>query len=316
MSRNRTAFPSSNIARPIMTHVLTLVAGAANGPLTDDQIAKARDAVATLGVATGDLVWLADDLACDLMIGDCDEEQIDAVVSSVLAAHAIDSFVQPVAGRRKQLLLADMDSTIIAEESLDELAGYVGIKDKIAAITARAMAGELDFEAAITERVGLLKDLPVSAIEEAVAAMTINPGAAELVATMRANGATCMLVSGGFEHFTGAVSVKLGFNGHQGNRLEIADDKMTGRIDGPIRDQHAKLKTLNETARSLKLSLDQTMTVGDGANDVPMLMAAGSGVAYYGKPIARESARFRIQHSDLSALLYLQGYKQTEFKTG
>jgi phosphoserine phosphatase len=298
-----------------MTHVLTLIAGPKNGPLTRDQIRQAQTALDPLGIDAGDAKWLADDLACDVMLGPCDGDQVEAAVTTALGDAAIDCFAQPVEGRRKQLLLADMDSTIIAEESLDELAAYVGIKEQIAAITARAMAGELDFEAAITERVGLLKDLPEIAIHKAVEAMTINPGAAELVATMRSNGATCLLVSGGFEHFTGVVAAKLGFNGHQGNRLEIADGKMTGRISGPIRDQESKLKTLRETARSLKLSMEQTITVGDGANDVPMLMAAGSGVAYYGKPIARESARFRVQHSDLTALLYLQGYRQAEFKT-
>lgn len=296
--------------------VLTLVAGPDNGPLDRDHIKQVQIALEPLGIATGDVTWLAPELACDIQLEACDADQVEAAVEQALRKTQIDIFAQPVEGRRKSLLLADMDSTIIAEESLDELAGYLGLKDKIAAITARAMAGELDFEAAVTERVGLLAGLPESAILEAVDEMTINPGAKELVATMKAHGATCLLVSGGFEHFTGAVAAQLGFDDHQGNQLEIADGKMTGKIAGVIRNQQAKLDKLNEMAASLGLPLTAAMTVGDGANDVPMLQAAGAGVAYHAKPVAAKAARFRVSYSDLSALLYIQGYKRDEFATG
>ena len=293
--------------------VLTLVAGAHNGPLTRDHVKQVQTALDPLGVATGEVIWLAEEKACDIELEACDVDQVEAAVEQALSRTQIDIFAQAKEGRRKSLLLADMDSTIIEEESLDELAGFLGLKDKIAAITARAMAGELDFEAAVTERVGLLAGLPESDILEAVGQMTINPGAKELVATMKANGATCLLVSGGFEHFTGAVAEQLGFDDHQGNQLEIKDGKMTGKIAGTIRNQQAKLDKLNEMAVSLCLPLSATMSVGDGANDVPMLQAAGSGVAYYGKAVAEAAARFRVKHSDLATLLYIQGYRQEEF---
>ncbi|MEO0392369.1 MAG: phosphoserine phosphatase SerB [Pseudomonadota bacterium] len=297
------------------SHVLTLVADAQGAPLTRDHIKQVEAALDPLAIATGDVDWLAPERACDIALDACDPDQVEAAVTQALARATIDCFAQPVDGRRKSLLLADMDSTIIAEESLDELAGYLGLKDKIAAITARAMAGELDFEAAITERVGLLTGLPETSIFDAVDEMTINPGAATLVATMKAQGARCLLVSGGFEHFTGAVAAKLGFDEHQGNRLEIKDGKMTGQIEGAIRDQDSKLATLNATAVAMSLPLSAAMTVGDGANDVPMLKAAGAGVAYHAKPVAAAAARFRINHSDLSSLLYIQGYMRSEFVT-
>jgi phosphoserine phosphatase len=293
--------------------VLTLVSGSDEMPLNRDIIKAVEISLDRLGVQLGELSWLAEGKACDILFGSGDPDQIEAALERALDGFPVDCFAQPIEGRRKNLLLADMDSTIIAEESLDELAGHLGLKDHIAAITARAMAGELDFEAAVRERVGLLKGLPETDIARTVSVMTINPGARELVATMKANGATCLLVSGGFEHFTGAVAEMLGFDGHFGNRLGILDGKMTGEVEGAIRDQHSKLTTLRETASSLRLSLDQTMTVGDGANDVPMLQAAGAGVAYHAKPVAQQAARFRVRHGDLTALLYLQGYRQQDF---
>ena len=295
-----------------MDHVLTLVAPAAADPISPSLIHRIGDALSRLGITVGGVDWLAAERACDIAFGDGDSDQVEAAVLHLLDGDAIDVFAQPLAGRRKALLLADMDSTIIAEESLDELAGFLGLKDRIAAITARAMAGELDFEAAVRERVGLLAGLPETAILETVANVTINPGAAALVATMKAHDATCLLVSGGFEHFTGAVAAQLGFDGHSGNRLEIVDGRMTGQVDGAVRDKNTKLQTLNEAAASRQLSLEQTMTVGDGANDVPMLQAAGAGVAYHAKPVANEAARFQVRHGDLTALLYLQGYRQEQ----
>lgn len=295
-----------------MDHVLTLVAPAAADPISPSLIHRIGDALSRLGITVGGVDWLAAERACDIAFGDGDSDQVEAAVLHLLDGAAIDVFAQPLAGRRKALLLADMDSTIIAEESLDELAGFLGLKDRIAAITARAMAGELDFEAAVRERVGLLAGLPETAILETVANVTINPGAAALVATMKAHDATCLLVSGGFEHFTGAVAAQLGFDGHSGNRLEIVDGRMTGQVDGAVRDKNTKLQTLNEAAASRQLSLEQTMTVGDGANDVPMLQAAGAGVAYHAKPVANEAARFQVRHGDLTALLYLQGYRQEQ----
>ncbi|MBV6632081.1 MAG: phosphoserine phosphatase SerB [Alphaproteobacteria bacterium] len=292
------------------THVLTLVA---HQSLYKGEVERVTDSLKGLDISIGEIEWLAADKACDIYFERGQEGEVERAAEQALQGAKVDCFAQVAEGRRKSLLLADMDSTIIAEESLDELAGFLGLKEKIAAITARAMAGELDFEAAVTERVGLLEGLAESAILEAVDEMTINPGAKELVATMKANGAECYLVSGGFEHFTGAVAAQLGFDGHQGNRLEIADGKMTGRISGEIRNQEAKLVTLKEKALALGIDLAATMTVGDGANDVAMLQAAGAGVAYHAKPVAAAAARFRVQHTDLSSLLFIQGYKAVDF---
>lgn len=220
----------------------------------------------------------------------------------------IDLIFQPLTHRRKKLLIADMESTIITCECLDELAELIGIRDKIAAITARAMNGELDFEAALRERVALLKGLPESALQKVYdEKVRLMPGAKELISSMKANGAYCMLVSGGFDFYTSRIAAQLGFDEHRSNRLEIENGVLTGRVLDPILGKEAKLEALKETCAKRHIAIEDTLAVGDGANDLPMLLAAGLGVAYHAKPSVRAQAKARIDHADLRALLWAQG---------
>ena len=215
--------------------------------------------------------------------------------------------------RRKKLLVADMDSTIINVECLDELADIAGLKPKIAAITERAMRGELEFEAALKERVGMLKGLPLSALERTYAErVRLNPGARSLLATMRANGAHTMLVSGGFGYFTRRVAEAAGFHAERGNTLLDDGEYLTGEVAAPILGRQAKLEALEEAVAHLNIDFAETMAVGDGANDLVMIQRAGLGVAYHAKPVVAEAASAAINHNDLTALLYLQGYSDDE----
>ena len=220
----------------------------------------------------------------------------------------IDMIVQPVEAREKKLIVADMDSTMITVECIDELADYAGIKPQIAAITERAMRGELDFAAALHARVALLKGLDEAMIDRCRAErVRIMPGAKALVGTMRARGAEAVLVSGGFTRFTGPVAAEIGFNRAVANVLEIADGKLTGRVAGPIVDAQRKRHELEAAMARLSILPDYILAVGDGANDVPMIEAAGLGVAYHAKEKTRAAADAEIVHGDLSVLLYAQG---------
>lgn len=219
--------------------------------------------------------------------------------------------------RRKRVLIADMDSTIITCECLDELADMAGLKAKVSAITERAMKGEIEFEGALRERVGLLKGLPLDALERVwKERVKLMAGARELVATMKAHGAYTLLVSGGFTFFSARVAEAVGFDEHRANVL-IDDGKcLTGEVREPILGRAAKLEALNETRERLGLAHNDILAVGDGANDLPMIQCAGLGVAYRAKPVVAEAARARIDHNDLTALLYLQGYRAAEFVSG
>jgi phosphoserine phosphatase len=236
-----------------------------------------------------------------------------------IAPHPIDVNILPDGpDRRKRLLIADMESTIIEQEMLDELGDFIGARARIEEITARAMRGELDFEAALDERVGLLKGLDAGVLDEVAKRITLMPGAETLVRTMKANGAYCALVSGGFTVFTARVAQQLGFDEHRANTLEIADGKLTGRVVRPILGREAKLTALNELTAKLGLQPSQTLAVGDGANDLAMLGAAGLGVAFRAKPKVREAVSVMpngavVTHGDLTALLYLQGYRHEDF---
>jgi phosphoserine phosphatase len=225
----------------------------------------------------------------------------------------LDINLVTTAKRRKKLLLADMDSTIINVECLDELADMAGLKPQITAITERAMRGELEFEAALRERVGMLKGLTLDALERTYAErVRLNPGAKTLLATMRANGAHTMLVSGGFGYFTQRVAQAAGFHAERGNTLLDDGAHLTGEVATPILGREAKLQALEEAAATLQIGLDETLAVGDGANDVAMIQKAGLGVAYHAQPVVAEAADASIQHNDLTALLYLQGYSDDE----
>jgi phosphoserine phosphatase len=235
-----------------------------------------------------------------------------AVIHAALDAAPVDAVVTPTANRRKRLLIADMDSTIVTTETLDELAAHAGLHDRVAAITRRSMNGEIDFASALRERVGLLRGLPLDALAQTWAATSLMPGAAELVATMRAHGATTALVSGGFTYFTGRVADQIGFHVHRANTLLDDGAALTGEVGEPILDRAAKLETLQELAAARGLDMADCLAVGDGANDLAMIRAAGLGVAFHAKPIVSAEARVRIDHCGLRALLFMQGYTAAE----
>lgn len=259
-------------------------------------------------------VFLSPGFAFDLPV----ENGAALVAARNLAGNApLDINLLATGNRRKKLLVADMDSTIINVECLDELADMAGLKPQIAAITERAMRGELEFEAALRERVGMLKGLELSALQRAYdARVRLNPGAKNLLATMRAHGAHTMLVSGGFGFFTKRVAEAAGFHEERGNILLDDGASLTGKVGEPILGRAAKLEALESGAKSLGIDLSQTLAVGDGANDLAMIQAAGMGVAYHAKPVVAAAAGAAIQHNDLTALLYLQGYSDSEIVTG
>lgn len=297
-----------------MDNILTLLTSPTAASLAPGDVQLAAVAITENGGNVGDADWLAPSIACDFPFANIAEKDAANVVRAALGTKPIDIAAQAAAGRRKKLLVADMESTIIENEMLDELAAACGIGDAIGDITARAMAGELDFEAAIRARVEMLKGLDTSALDDSLAAIRITSGAATLVATMRANGAYCALVSGGFRFYTEWVRERLGFDYDQSNQLEILEEKLTGNVLDPILGRDAKREALQRLAAEQGISTDAAITVGDGANDLAMLEAAGLGVAFHAKPVVAESADARIDHGDLTALLYLQGYHQKEFR--
>lgn len=260
----------------------------------------------------GDVVWLSPDEAAEFDMPEVPGRRWE--VWADLQGQGVDLLVQATEGRRKKMLLADMDSTMIEQECIDELAEVAGVGAYVRAITARAMNGELDFEAALLERVALLRDLPERVIGEVLASrISYMPGGAALVATMRANGAYCALVSGGFTAFTGAVADRLGFDENRANTLLTEDGRLLGDVARPILGREAKVQALAEISARLGISEAEVIAVGDGANDLGMLGRAGAGVALHAKPSVAAQCDLRINHGDLTALLYVQGYAREEF---
>ena len=273
------------------------------------------------------LGWLAPGIAMDIPFLIDDAEAAGAAeerallkdlagdLREIIGTAPVDVVIQPHQGRRKKLLIADMDSTVIGQECIDELADYAGLKGRVAAITERAMRGEIEFAPALRERVGLLKGLPAAVIDTVIdERIRPTPGASTLVATMRANGAYTCVVSGGFTAFTSRIAAMIGFDEQHANTLLTgADGKLTGAVADPVLGREAKLHTLVALRERFRLSREETLAVGDGANDIPMIEAAGLGVAFHGKPAIREIAAACIDHGDLTALLYAQGYRREEF---
>ena len=287
-----------------MSHFLTLVADRAAAPLSRALIKQVQDA-------------LGANQAVILSEGEAVEWRLDAPpdmerVRLAIGNSPVDAIATPAENRRKRLLVADMDSTIVTGETLDELADFAGIKDRVAAITRRAMNGEIDFKAALRERVAMLKGLPVEALCRVWERVQMTDGARELVATMRANGAMTALVSGGFDFFTSRIATELGFDVHQANRLLDDGVTLTGLVAEPILDRDAKLNALLTLRERRGLAPVDTLAVGDGANDLDMLRAAGLGVAFRAKPIVAAEAHARVDHAGLRALLFAQGYTAPE----
>lgn len=293
-----------------MAFVATLVANPSNPALTPALAERAAAAVDASG-----LYWLADGIACDIALRDgFDASEQEAVLRGTLAGEPIDIIVQEAETRRKKLLIADMDSTMIGQECIDELAAEVGLKEKVAAITARAMNGEIAFEPALIERVALLRGLPLTVVDDVIARrITLTPGGTELVATMKAKGFYTALVSGGFTVFTGPVAKTIGFDENRANVLIVEEGTLTGEVAEPILGKQAKVDALIDITGRLGISTDDAMAVGDGANDLGMIQLAGSGVALHAKPVVSAQAKIRIDHSDLTALLYIQGYRKSDF---
>lgn len=298
-----------------MTLVATLIAGGADQPLMERAIALAGSALRDAGARLSPPDWLSPHEAVDIAFEGLDIEGAQDRLTSALEALPLDHAVQAAAARPRRLLVADLESTIIGQEMLDELADAAGMGPHIKDITARAMAGELDFAASLKERVGLLAGQSESLLDRVAERMSLNPGAVTLIATLRRQGCHTALVSGGFTRFARPIADRCGFDSVVANELLIDQGRLTGTVAEPLLDRDAKLQTLKRRAQELGITVDQTCAIGDGANDAAMLEVAGLGVAYRPKPPARAAANAALDHGDLTAVLYLQGIPRSAFVT-
>jgi phosphoserine phosphatase len=287
---------------------MTVIAGPRAGDFLPDLVPALAASLPLAGVPD----WLAPGMACDLFLTGVTARAAEATARQAIGGAAIDVLVQPAAGRRKRILVADLESTIIENEMLDELADFVGRRAEVAEITRRAMNGELDFAAALAERVELLKGLPEAVLDEAASRIRLMPGARALLLTSRAAGVRTALVSGGFTVFAERVAAELGFDRVIANRLDIAAGRIAGTVAEPIVTRDTKRDALLTLAAECALPRSATLAVGDGANDLPMIEAAGIGIAFRAKPAVAAVARWRIDHASLTALLYAQGYRREE----
>jgi len=291
-----------------MDFVITLIADSNRLRLPQAFVDSMAQVLAMQDVTVSKTTWLKEGVAVDLFVQHSAADTLDAIVQEAIRGYHFDAIVQPVAARRKKLLVADMESTMVDVECLDELAKYVGLEKKISAITERAMNGEIDFTQAITERVGLLKGLPESALQEVMdKKVKPMPGAEALMRAMKKSGAYTLLVTGGFDFFAARIAKMLGFDEYRANQLEIADGKLTGNIIPPILEKDAKLAAMQETCKKRGIKPEEVLAIGDGANDLPILLAAGLGVAYHAKPTVRTQAKARINHCNLSSLAFALG---------
>lgn len=295
--------------------VVTLVA-ARLGDLAPAVEHKAAGLIKDQGVERVRIDTLAAGRAADFILSGLRDDLSGRIYKALSAVFdRLDIFIQPHDGyRKKRLLLADMDATIVEGETLDDLAAVLNLKDQIAPVTAQAMRGDIDFAAALHARVALLKGQDASVLFRIMGDIRISRGAATVVKTMRHHGHRCVLASGGFDVFTGHVAGMLGFDAHFGNVLEIENDRLTGRVLPPVLDKDAKLRILQEECGRMGIEPQQALAVGDGANDIPMLKAAGAGVGYFAKPAVTAAVPLQIRYTDLTSLLYLQGYRQAEIE--
>lgn len=291
-----------------MKNTLVLLSNPSRPTLDNGIVQAAVEILRAGGAKVGKPDWLAPEIACDI--------PFEGPAIPSLGMTGIDAVFVPTEGRRKRLLVADMESTMIENEMLDELADFLGLRERIAAITARAMNGEIDFAAALNERVSLLKGLPVAKLDEAAKRIRYTPGAATLLATLKHNGIYCALVSGGFTHFTKLVAARLGFDFDTANTLKHDGKVLAGTVEQPVLGKEAKLATLRHLSNTRGMPTADALTVGDGANDLPMLQEAGLGVAFRAKPAVAAQVHARLDHCDLTGLLYLQGYRRSDFIEG
>ena len=293
-----------------MTLIATLIANPATPVLSVELATTIANAINCKNT-----YWLADGIACDCLLPESSNPaNTEKTIRNVFASLPIDVVVHEQNSRRRKALIADMDSTMIEQECIDELAAEAGLKEEVSKITARAMNGEIPFEPALKERVALLKGLSTGVIEQVLNdRITLTPGGKELVATMKSNGAYTALVSGGFTHFSKRIAQLLGFNENRANILRDEDGLLTGTVQPPILGMEAKVAALNQIAEQQEIHTSDFIAVGDGANDLGMLKAVGAGVALHAKPAVSKVAKIKIDHGDLTALLYIQGYRKAEF---
>lgn len=295
-----------------MDNVLTLVCSI-SGELSTQCVDQVCKKLTVFGAEIGNPLWLSDNQACDIPFNYLSIEDADKLVRDNLASAPIDILCQPEKNRKKKLLVADMDSTIIQGETLDDMAEFAGIGPQIAEITARAMNGEILFSDALRERIAMFSGLNTSILGQTANGLVLTSGAETLVRTMAAQGAFTALVSGGLRYFTERVAQRVGFDFNKGNEVEIINNQFSGKIVEPINTKTTKQKTLEILAKEQNIEMLETLAVGDGANDLPMLKAAGLGVAYHAKPIVAAQISARVQYTNLTTLLYYQGYRRSEF---
>ena len=300
----------------IMSYILTLVSSTKTSPLTEKHFSEIAKIIDHYNLKfSSNLVWLDKDKAAEVSMPDKAQSALVSHIRETLEKDRIDFFVTRNEKRQKKLLLADMDSTIAAGETLDDLANYAGIKDQVSEITARAMNGELDFHEALRERVSLLAGLNTTALTATLDETDLNPGAETFVQTMRKSGAACVLVSGGFTFFTEAIAERCGFSFNHGNTLDIKGDALTGKVVDPILDKFAKVDFLEHYMKDFDLTADDCLTIGDGANDLPMLKMAGLGIGYHPKETVKSELANCILYGDLTTALYAQGLSSDHFET-
>lgn len=299
-----------------MNSVVTLISAPGMTRLMPEAAEAARQALIQAGGAPGGFDWLCPQAACDIPFEDSPALDAEVVVRGAIGGAPVDVVVQPTQGRRKQILVADMESTMIRNEMVDDLARLVGVGDKVAEITRRAMNGEIEFRPALRERAALLGGLEASLLKQMRKTIVFNPGARALVATMKAHGAKTALVSGGFKVYSKWVKKRLGFDKHFANDLIVRDGIVTGELAEPILGREGKLEALDKMAAKHGLTRGDALAIGDGANDLLILTAAGTGVAFHAKPSVAAQANARIDHGDLTAALFVQGYRRAEFTDG